>query len=134
MRYTLQVRGRFPCGTFHFVTLRPPFLRCSDAFHAQHLELSSIHCDDEDGDDLSPEEAAGDSHEGWEDEVGARLFPEEDDDYDELPVSLDDRINPEDEYWPEDDEPAPEDDSYNGWAPVPAEFKRKDEVSSIASC
>lgn len=96
---------------------------CTDA-HMQHIEL--VHGgDDSDSDD---DDDPARSYDGWEDDVGREMFPDEDD-LGDIPVSHDEVIAPEDDYWPEDTEPLPdelreleeeEDQSYNGWGPVPS--------------
>ena len=96
----------------------------------QHLELAAVHRDDSDDDDAPEYDGIDDSYEGWEDDVGMALFPEENDDYPEPPVSLDDAVPPEDEYWDEDDEPAPEEEDFTGWAPVPPEYAALRQASS----
>ncbi|KAI0824823.1 hypothetical protein BC628DRAFT_1410623 [Trametes gibbosa] len=88
-----------------------------------HIEL--VHGgDDSDSDNDDPAR----NYDGWEDDVGREMFPDEDD-FDTLPVSLDEAIDPEQVYWPEDSEPLPdelreleeeEERAYSGWAPVPS--------------
>ncbi len=93
---------------------------------SQHIEFAEMHGGDPEDDDSEYIDIGfDDSYEGWEDDVGAVYFPEENDDYYELPVHQDDVTPEEDEYWDADDEPAPEEDDetdYNGWAPVPPAF------------
>ncbi|RDX54813.1 hypothetical protein OH76DRAFT_1340995 [Lentinus brumalis] len=99
--------------------------RTAAGFRA-HIEFAEMHGGDPEDDDSEYIDIGfDDSYEGWEDDVGAVYFPEENDDYYELPVHQDDVTPEEDEYWDADDEPAPEEDDetdYNGWAPVPPAF------------
>ncbi|KAH9849561.1 hypothetical protein C2E23DRAFT_352061 [Lenzites betulinus] len=116
VHYTVSRRHNYCSGCFrHFNTA---------AGIRAHIEL--VHGgDDSDSDD---DDDPARSYDGWEDDVGREMFPDEDDQAD-LPVSLDEVIAPEDDYWPEDTEPLPdelreleeeEDQSYNGWGPVPS--------------
>ncbi|KAI0698080.1 hypothetical protein C8T65DRAFT_740301 [Cerioporus squamosus] len=99
--------------------------RTAAGFRA-HIEFSAIHCSDLEDDDAEwANDEVDDSYEGWEDDIGAVYFPDENDDHYELPVHQDNVVAPEDEYWDGDDEPAPEEEEeadYSGWAPVPPAF------------
>ena len=120
----------------------PPSSSTQHVHHCrpQHIELAAIHRGEaEDEDEREDEIEIDDSYEGWEDDAGAVLFPDENEDYYEPPVSMDDAVEPEDEYWDEDDEPAPEEEYYRAWAPVPEEYRTRlrrgaDRVSIPAPC
>ncbi|KAI8986654.1 hypothetical protein BD414DRAFT_415840 [Trametes punicea] len=89
-----------------------------------HIELTAIHGGG-DSDDDDDDDSIDDSYEGWEDDVGEARYPDEND-QEEPPVSDDEEISPDEEYWSEDDEPNPLDDgSYSGYAPVPAGFRQR---------
>lgn len=91
----------------------------SDTF-AQHIEFAAVHRDDSDDDD-SDDNNIDDSSEGWEDEVGARLYPEEN----QPPASSDEEEEDAD-YWTDDDVEDFEEnqDAYYGIAPTPAAASR----------
>ncbi|RPD56944.1 hypothetical protein L226DRAFT_554333 [Lentinus tigrinus ALCF2SS1-7] len=98
--------------------------RTAAGFRA-HVEFTAIHCGDLDDDSEGDQREIDDSYEGWEDDIGAIYFPEENEEDYQPPVYQDDFIDIEDEYWDVDDEPLPQEDEeadYNGWAPVPPAF------------
>ncbi|KAI0659406.1 hypothetical protein C8Q70DRAFT_1045249 [Cubamyces menziesii] len=98
-----------------------------------HIELAAIHGGDDSDDEDGEDDSIDDSYEGWEDDVGRVRYPEENDD-EEPPVSDDEQIPFEDEYWSEDDEPSPFDETYDGYAPVPAEFRREADTAEESTC
>ncbi|KAI0371318.1 hypothetical protein BV20DRAFT_1051724 [Pilatotrama ljubarskyi] len=92
-----------------------------------HIELAAIHGGD-DSDDEDEDDSIDDSYDGWEDDVGRARYPDEND-YEEPQVSDDEEITAYDVYWPEDDEPDIFGERrYDGYAPVPAEFRRLDDT------
>lgn len=62
----------------------------------QHIEYAAVHRDDSDDD--SDDESIDDSSEGWEDELGATEFPEEN-----VRVVEDSEDEEDADYWTEDD-------------------------------
>ena len=84
----------------------------------QHIEYAAVHRDDSDDDD-SDDDSIDDSVEGWEDELGSRVFPEDN------ARSSNARDGAEDsdvDYWTEDENDELEEDreAYYGFARVPA--------------
>ncbi|KAH9887239.1 hypothetical protein C8Q73DRAFT_794799 [Cubamyces lactineus] len=107
----------------HYCSSCDRHFKCAAGLRA-HIELAAIHGGDDSDDEDEIDDSIDDSYEGWEDDVGRVRFPE-DNDVEEPPVSDDEQIPMEDEYWSEDDEPSPFDQAYDGYAPVPAEFRRE---------
>ncbi|KAI0777358.1 hypothetical protein BD413DRAFT_468178 [Trametes elegans] len=97
--------------------------RTRAGIHA-HIELSSLHGGGDRTHDEDDDVDFDDSYEGWEDDVGAERYPDMND-FNEPPVSMDLALDPDDEYWPEDDQPHPEDELYSGYAPVDMELRRQ---------
>ena len=64
----------------------------------QHIEYAAVHRDDSDSDEEDAEDI-DDSSEGWEDEIGERVFPEEN--REEYLESSEDEEDPN--YWTDDD-------------------------------
>ncbi|KAJ3535014.1 hypothetical protein NM688_g7040 [Phlebia brevispora] len=78
-----------------------------------HIEYAAVHRDDsDDDDDGSDDDSIDDSAEGWEDELGLRVFPEEDERGDGDGESSDA------DYWTEDEEDELEEEreTYYGFA------------------
>ncbi|KAI0360415.1 hypothetical protein OH77DRAFT_680634 [Trametes cingulata] len=98
-----------------------------------HVELSAIHGGDDSDDEDEDDESIDDSYDGWEDDVGGARWPDENDP-EEPPVTDDEDIADHDVYWPEDDElDFFEEQRYNGYAPVPPEFRRQTESGDTSS-
>lgn len=83
-----------------------------------HIEYAAVHRDDSDDDD-SDDDSIDDSAEGWEDELGSRVFPEENSRSSNAgETEGDSYVN----YWTEDDDDELEEEreTYYGFARVPA--------------
>ncbi|KAF7796142.1 hypothetical protein EIP86_007316 [Pleurotus ostreatoroseus] len=82
-----------------------------------HIEYAAVHRDDSDDDDSdSDDDFIDDSADGWEDELGSRVFPEENERGEEGEEESSDP-----NYWTEDDEEELEEvrEAYYGFARVP---------------
>ncbi|OCH87136.1 hypothetical protein OBBRIDRAFT_736707 [Obba rivulosa] len=66
-----------------------------------HVEYAAVHRDDSDDEDEDDDDI-DDSYEGWEDEVGQTIFPDEDQPADD-DISVADSYTSEDEYWDDDE-------------------------------
>ncbi|OJT12720.1 hypothetical protein TRAPUB_10748 [Trametes pubescens] len=95
-----------------------------------HVEFAAIH-NGNDSDEEDEVDGIDDSYEGWEDDVGLQRFPDENY-YIEPSVDDDEVLDESQHYWPEDDEAdSLEDESYNGWAPVPSTVNVEDEPEDV---
>ncbi|THG95182.1 hypothetical protein EW026_g6423 [Hermanssonia centrifuga] len=84
-----------------------------------HIEYAAVHRDDSDDD--SDDDDIDDSSEGWEDELGSRVFPDEDEGNGLASNNGDEDLN-EADYWTEDEEDDFEEEreTYYGFARVPS--------------
>lgn len=85
-----------------------------------HVEYAAVHRDDSDDDDADSD--IDDAASGWEDELGRREFPEENEHAEADIRAGRDPYTPADEYWDEDDETdfEEEEEAYYGFASVPS--------------
>ncbi|EMD34740.1 hypothetical protein CERSUDRAFT_97322 [Gelatoporia subvermispora B] len=90
-----------------------------------HIEYAAVHRDDTDDDSDNDADNIDDSYEGWEDELGRTVFPDDDPPADD-DFSAADPYASEDEYWDEDEgtDLEEEAETYMGFAVVPPEAPR----------
>ncbi|EKM56502.1 uncharacterized protein PHACADRAFT_253670 [Phanerochaete carnosa HHB-10118-sp] len=103
----------------HYCAVCERNFRTAAGLHV-HIEYAAVHRDDSDSDE--EDDDFDDSSEGWEDEIGERVFPEENGR--EYHDGSEDEEDPD--YWTDDDmeEFEEERDGYHGFARSPASISR----------